>query len=100
MKEIKDVMEDSWMMLSNLLNKTVLPLKVPMHIKELMELVTQLKKNNPLSKSVVSLMFHKILPLKWSWPYKKDLFQLLLMPVLSGGNSISEESFHTIVELH
>jgi hypothetical protein len=85
------------MMLFNMLKKTESPLNLIMVIKDLLINVTLLLLLKLLSKSALTLTFHKTLLLKWLPLYNMDPFPLLSMPVHYGSNSIDLEFTNTTV---
>ena len=78
--EMKVAMEVLWIVLSNILNKTHLNLKLTIHTLELMELAN----TSPLKelvKSLVLLMLLQTVQINSRQQLLKDLFQLLLKPI-------------------
>ena len=78
--EMKVAMEVLWIVLSNILNKTHLNLKLTIHTLELMELAN----TSPLKelvKSLVLLMLLQTVLINSRQQLLKDLFQLLLKPI-------------------
>lgn len=91
--ETKDVMEDLWMMLSNMLKNLVLPLKHHIHIKELTD---NAKINQKYSRSLDIMTFHKTPPNHSNKLSLLTQFQLLSKLMDYGSNYTDQESLITV----